>query len=159
MIRLIIFFIGAVLLWILFLSGMSKRLKIILSLSMITILIAGVWYDNYGETPRNGLLATEQIVSCGVTAEHSYRSDYKIRFCLMNKSKVATSKRLELRFVAFDCSSQPCKKIESVIKEVNFEIAPEQQVKSEASLAFDLLLPNQYNIEWKVEVVSVKAVK
>ena len=159
MIRLIIFLIGAVLLWILFASGFNKRLKIILSLSLLVILITGVWYENYGETPRSDLITTEQIVSCGVSAKHSYRSDYKINYCLKNNSKVATTKRLELRFVAYDCLVQPCKEIESVIKEGNFEIAPEQKIKTEVSLAFDSLSLNQDNIEWKVDVVSVKAVK
>ncbi len=159
MIRLIIFLIGAVLLWILFASSMNKRLKIILSLSLVVILIAGVWYENYGEMPRNGLVTTEQVVSCGVTAKHSYRSDYKINYCLKSNSKTATTKRLELRFIALDCSSQPCKEIESVIKEVNFEIAPQQKINKDVSLAFDSVSQNQQHLEWEVEVVSVKAVK
>ena len=159
MIGLIIFVIGAFSLWLLFVSDFNQRLKIIISLSLLVILIAGVWYENYGETPKYGVINEEQVVTCGVTAEYSYRSNFKIDYCLKNNSKVATIRRLELKFIVLDCSVELCNEIESVIKDLNFEIEPEQYVKGNVSLAFDSVSQNQQNLEWKVEVVSVKAVK
>jgi len=158
MIRLIIFLIGALLLWILFISGFNKRLKIILSLSLLLMLFAGIWYENYGDTPRHGLISKDQIISCGVTGKHSYRSDYRINFCLQNNSKNASSNRMELRFIAINCSVEPCIVIESVIKDLYFEIQPEQQYKGVVSLAFDSILQEHDKIKWMIEVESVKAV-
>jgi hypothetical protein len=132
---------------------------VILSVSLLAVLVAGVWYENYGETPRYGLIPENQIIICGITGAHSYRSDYKISYCLKNDSKIATSKRIELKVIALDCLAKPCSEVETKLKEVYFDIEPEQEYKGELNLAFNSLNQDQQNIEWKLEVIGVKAVK
>ena len=159
MIRLIILAIGLFLLWLLFLSKFSKQHKIIYSASAITLLAVGVWFEGYGETPRFGLISNDQIVVCAATAEHSYRSNYNLSFCLQNESGFATAKRVELRFVAQDCNVDPCIELDAAIKQLGIDIAPGQQIQRTENLAFNALERLDLNLSWKIEVLSIKAVK
>jgi len=159
MIRVFVLGLGLIVLWLLFLSNFSKQKKIILSLVAIAIGVAGVLYESYGETPRRGLIGTDQVVSCGVTVEHSYRSNYNITFCLQNNAAKASVKRIEVRFIAENCASGTCQELDAVTKAFSMEIAPQTSAEHTVNLAFDKLQRGSNDFNWRTELVKVKATR
>jgi hypothetical protein len=121
--------------------------------------VAGVWYESHGKTPREGLIDVTQVADCGTTAEHSYRSNYNITFCLQNNSTSATAKRMQLRFIAEDCSAGACQELDAVIKDYSMEIAPGQNVNRTENMALDQLPRGANNFNWRVEPLKVKATR
>ena len=114
MIRLIILALGVFLIWMLFYSGFSKQRRIIVSVVAMVVGILGLWLEQRGETPRSGRMPVSELVSCGVSGKHSYRTNFDIEFCLENKSERATVKRVGLRFVAKQCIRGECSDVQEI---------------------------------------------
>ena len=159
MIRLLILLLGLFVFWVLFFSALRKQQKIIISLAVVLFAVAGAWFEGYGDTPRFGLIEPEQVVVCGVSGHHSYRTNYQIQFCLENQAENAMVERLELRFIALDCSAGECQEIDSVSKQLNIQLSPQQQIEKTTNLAFNKLARESSPQTWLVEVISVKATK
>ena len=157
MIRLVIVAIGVFLVWLLFFSGAQKKSKLLLGFSALLLVGLSIWFEGFLKLPREGVIELQQISSCGITAKHSYRSNYEIEYCLKNASLGANVERIELRFVAEDCRQQPCIEKASVVKQraVNI-VAGESQYLSD-NLAFDSIRDYPGELDWKIEVISVKA--
>lgn len=159
MIRLLILLLGLFVFWVLFYSGLKKQQKIIISLAVFLLAGAGAWFEGYGETPRFGLIMPEQVVVCAVSGQHSYRTNYQIEFCLENQARDASVARLELRFFALLCTAGECFEADSVNKQLNVELLPHQRIEKTANLPFNKIVPEAASLTWKVDVVSVKAIK
>ena len=161
MIRLLILLLGLFVLWVLFYSGLRKQQKIIISLTVVLLAGAGAWFEGYGETPRFGLIQPEQVVVCGVSGQHSYRTNYQIQFCLENMADDAIVARLELRFIALDCGDGDgdCQQVDFVDKQLNIELLPQQKTESTENLAFNKINPDTPTLTWMVDVLGVKATK
>jgi len=158
MIRLIILALGIFIIWVLFVSGFSKQRKIIISVFAVLISIAGLWFEQWGEVPKDNLISVSQVVDCGVTGAHSYRTNYSIRFCLQNNATDATLKRAKISFSALNCESGECREIESVIKEIPLDVAPRASATMVESLSFNKLESTNDTIVWTVTPVKVKGV-
>jgi hypothetical protein len=160
MIRLIILALGLFLFWLNMFSGASKKNKRIFSGITVLLMLVIVFIESAGTTPRSGVISREQIAVCGATsAEHSYRSNYNVSFCLQNNATQGTVKRLDLRFSALSCATKPCQTLSSATKSMSMEIAPGKQLEQTENLSFDQLSSELENLTWQVEVIDVKATK
>jgi len=159
MIRIVILAIGIFILWVLFISGWARKKKVIVSLLSFTVLVAGLWWESHGKTPKSGLVELSEVVSCGSSGEHSYRSNYNIQYCLQNNSSSATLRRIGIRVSALECVNGNCKELESVTKELTVAIAPGEQANASVSLPFDDLAEGRQDLSWVVEPVFVRATR
>lgn len=157
MIRLIIVGIGVFLIWLLFFSGAPKKSKILLGFSAVFLVGFAIWFEGYLKTPREGVIEAQQLSSCGISATHSYRSNYNISYCLENGSKAATVKRIELRFIASDCLQQPCIERATAVKQREVSIAAGESQQLSDDLAFNAIKDHTVALQWTLEVVSVRA--
>lgn len=157
MIRLIIAAIGVFLIWLLFFSGVRKKTKLMLGFAALFLVAFSIWLEGYLKTPREGLIAVQEVSSCGVSASHSYRSNYNIDYCLENHSNEANVRRIELRFVAQDCDQQGCIEKDSATKDRDVNIAAGQSQQLRDNLAFDSIQDHTSKLDWKLEIISVKA--
>lgn len=157
MIRLILVAIGIFIVWVLFLSGFSKRQKIIICLAALLICVAGMWFEQSSQTPKEGVISLSEIVDCGVTSKHSYRTNYDIEFCLRNNSLSATAKRVAISFAALNCEAGNCEEIQVINKDVALSLEPEQQITRTENLNFDKVEESLESVVWIAKVVSVKA--
>ena len=160
MIRLIILALGLFLFWLIFFSGASKQNKRIVSGIAALLVVVMVWIESAGTTPRSGVISPDQIVACSdASAEHSYRSNYNVSFCLQNNATHGTAKRLELRFSALQCATKTCQSLDSATKSIALELAPGERVEQIENLAFEQLTAGLEGLIWQVDVLDVKATK
>lgn len=157
MIRIFILVIGIFLLWLLFISSFAKKKKIIIGLCAVVLLVTGLWYESRGNTPKAGLIEVGEVISCGTSAEFSYRSNYNVNLCLQNNSTTATVKRLELRVSVLSCEDSICQEVDYSDKGVSLEIEPEQRINTTLNLSFARLEKDTPNLKWTVETRSVRA--
>lgn len=158
MIRLIILALGTFLIWMLFFSGFSKQRRIVVSVLAIVVSAAGLWLEQRGETPRGGRMLTTELVSCGVSGKHSYRTNFDIEFCLENQSARATVKRVGLKFVAKQCIRGECREVQSISKELSLDLAPAERSTQTENINFSMIDPLDKSVVWSVQTDSVKAV-
>lgn len=160
MIRLIIIAIGLFIIWVLFVSGFDKRRKIIIAIVAVLLLIAGLVLDGWGENPRSNIVNINELSVCGVTAQHSYRSDFNLEICLQNNSNIGSVKRVALVVSAADCSAgELCKELQNVTRDFPIDLASASKLIVEQNLAFDKVSPDNKFVKWTVQPVSVKAVR
>jgi hypothetical protein len=157
MIRIIILVVGVFLLWLLFFSSFAKKKKIIIGSFAVALLAVGLWYESRGNTPKAGLIKVSEVISCGTSAEFSYRSNYNVTVCLQNNSVSATVKRLELRVSVLSCVDSECREIDFAEKGVSLQIEPNQRVTKTLNLPFANLEPSMPSLNWVVETKSVRA--
>jgi hypothetical protein len=158
MIRLIIFALGVLLVWVLFSSKFERPQKIIISILIVMFAVLGVWFEQYGETPKESLVEPKQLEVCGVTGQHSYRTNYDIGLCVQNKSKYVI-KRLAFSVVVSQCEGEKCRELQKVARERPVQIGRDQRTILTESLDFTLLDPSMKNLEWGVELTSIRAIK
>ena len=156
MIRLIIIFLGLLLIWLLFFSGFNKQRKILFSAFIVLFAGLGIWYEQSGKTPRANLVETGQVFSCGVSAQHSYRTNYDIEFCLQNNSDYELA-RVGLDFMVSKCLNGNCTEVQAVHKEFPVKLLAGQQAKLTENLNFDQVSETDTGLVWTSVTKTVKA--
>jgi len=162
MIRLLIIAIGVFLLWVLFVSGFKKRTKIIISVCVLIFSGVGIWFEQADKGLRDNLIMIHEIVDCGVSAEHSYRTNYDVEFCLQNDSLKAMAKHINIDFIALSCLNGECLEIQNINEDVILSLAAQTSITLTKSLEFDKVpqeFENEATIVWSISVRSVKAIK
>ncbi|MEM7358021.1 MAG: hypothetical protein AAF431_02870 [Pseudomonadota bacterium] len=159
MIRIIVLAIGLFVIWMLFFSDFPRKRKIDFTLLALFLVVGGLWLEGRGSTPRMGLIEVEEVVSCGATGERSYLTNFNVDHCLQNNSTSASVKRLGLKFSALACADGECTELESVEKDLQIEIAPQETINNTENIAFNKVPKDAENLSWEVEVVSVKATR
>ncbi|MBX2849051.1 MAG: hypothetical protein KTR16_12070 [Acidiferrobacterales bacterium] len=157
MIRLILIAIGIFIIWVLFLSKFNKKKKIAVCVAALAICIAGLWFDQSSRTPKENIISKSELVDCGVSAKHSYRTNFDIEFCLRNLSTSATARRVAMSFVALDCIDGSCEELQVMTKEVPLSLAPETEITLEENISFDKVDASSETVVWVAKVMSVKA--
>ena len=158
MIRLIVALIGAFVIWVLFFSHFSKKQKIAIVFFAVMICISGIWYENASDKPRHNIVQLDEIVSCGVSAVHTYRSNFDISLCLQNQSKQGHIKRIKLAIIAEQCSElDGCTELQRVIRDLSVDVPPNSFKTLIENLSFNQLDRGQENIKWRFETEFVKA--
>jgi len=159
MIRLIIIAIALFLIWVLFFSGFEKRRKIIISVVAVILCVAGMGLESFKKKPRSNLVSAAQLVSCGVQAVHSYRSNYDFQICIENTAKVGRIKRVDMTINAQQCvNGTDCELLESVERSLSVDIAPQKSTVLQENLSFKLVDKAAADLQWSIEVLSVKAI-
>lgn len=159
MIRLIISVIAIFLIWVLLFSGFEKRRKIAISVLAILICAVGMVWESYTKKPRANRVATEQLVSCGVQAQHSYRTNYDLLICLSNTASEGQIKRIDIQIIAQTCiEGSDCKVLETVARSLSVDIAAKSSVTLKENLSFKLVDQATNEIQWGVRVLAVKAI-
>lgn len=143
----------------LFFSDFPKKRKITYAVLAMVLAVTGLWLEGRGNTPRMGLIEVAEVVSCGATAQHSYLTNYNISYCLQNNSSDATVKRLGLRFTATNCIGDQCTELETVERELQLEIGPQATANATENISFERVEKEISDINWSVDVVSVKATR
>lgn len=160
MIRLIIIALGLFIIWVLFLSNFEKRRKIIMAIAAVIVLIAGLVFDGWGKKPRSNVVNIDQVAVCGVTAKHSYRSNFDLEICLQNNASEGTVKRIALVVSAADCPANGlCTELQNVTRDFPIELASGNKIMVAQNLSFDQVKPDSQSVQWSVSPVSVKAVR
>ena len=160
MIRLIIAVIGLFIIWVLFFSILPKERKILLVALSLILSVFGIWYESDAGKPQAGFVKAAQIVSCGVSAEHSYRSNFDISLCLENTAEQGHVKRIELAIIAAPCNGlNQCSELQRVVRGLQVDLLPASSTTLSQNLSFDKIGNEQANVKWAFEVLSVKASK
>ena len=159
MIRLVLLALAVFLSWVLFVSEFNKRQKITICVIAVMVTIFALWFEQSGQTPKDDLIAVSEIVDCGVRAEHSYRTNFDIEFCITNIAAQATAIRISIDFSALDCESGDCVEFQTVNKVVRVTLAPGESTTLTESLDFDQVDESVENIVWSTKIISVKALR
>ena len=158
MIRLIIIVIAIFLIWVFFFSGFEKRRNILVSVVAVLICAAGMGWESYSKKPRSNLVNATQLVSCGVQAEHSYRSNYDLQICLNNTASEGRIKRIDMTISAQQCDAGNCAVIEQVARSLSVDIAPQASSTLRENLSFKQVDKDTAGLQWSIEVLAVKAI-
>jgi len=160
MIRVLIALLALFLVWVLFLSGFSKQKKIIISVVTVIVCAAALWLDGYGEKPKEGIVSSANIVSCGLEVVHSYRTNFDIDLCLSNTAERGKVQRLHFAIVASSCDERgECSELQRVERDVLFVIESGQSATLKDNLSFNKIDPKNANVAWSTEILQVKAIK
>lgn len=163
MVRILIPVVAVVLIWLLFFSGLSKRLRIILSTLLVVAMLFGLWLDTNDKALSTKLIAPEEVVSCGASGKYSYRTNFNIHLCLQNAATQGTVKRLVVKVAALRCVAANCKELSVVEEQINLSIAAGHQLEHTENLAFESLGENAQQLSdellWTVEVIKVWSTK
>lgn len=160
MIRLIIVLVGLFILWVLFASGFDKRRKIIITVVAVLLCALGAWFDGYGKNPKENVVSVSDVVSCGVSAQYSYRTNYDFKLCLKNNATSGAIKRARFAVIASSCPpASECQEVERVVRDVAVDVPAGEQQTIVENLSFDAVPNDAENISWSMEVESVKAVR
>lgn len=163
MIRLIIIAIAIFLIWVLFFSSFEKRQKIAIAIVAILICAVGALWERHTKKPRSNLVSVTQLVSCGVQAKHSYRSNFDLDICLNNIGTVGSVKRVDMEIKAIQCAGdnaadRDCIVLESVARSLSVDIAPQTTEILKENLSFKLVDKDASGLQWGIEVTAVKAI-
>ena len=160
MIRLLIAVVGLFIIWMLFFSTFSKQRKALLVGVSLALGIFGLWYESGANKPRAKVVKIEQVVSCGVSAKHSYRSNFDIELCIENTANTGNIKRVELAIIAQQCDAQNnCIQLQEVIRSLAIDLPASSKTTLTQNLNFDKVSTNQDNVAWSFRALSVKANK
>lgn len=164
MVRLIIVFIGLFLVWVLFFSGFTKDRKILVSAVVALLAVIGIWVESYIEKPSLHIVENNELISCGIEAKHSYRSNYDFILCLHNKANEGHIKRLVFDLVAQQCDvDHQCTELERVQRDLSVDIAPSSTTKLMQNLNFsnvyDAVENNIDHVVWTFEAQIIRASK
>lgn len=162
MIRLIILILFLILLWLLLASGFERRRKIILSLLLIGVVVGAFLLDGYDKRELTNLVAESQVQSCGVTAKHSYLTNYDLQLCVQNLSEKGSLSRLQMAIVAKKCvrKDEPeCLELDRVIRDIPVKIPPKSERQLLQNLSFENVDKNDEGVQWSLEILSSKATR
>lgn len=162
MIRLVILLLFVVLLWLLIASGFERRRKIVLGVLLIGCAIGAFLFEGYDKRELENLVAESDVKSCGMTAKHSYRTNFDLELCVQNLAEKGTISRLKMAVVAQKCSAQnaqECLQLERVIRDIPVKITPKSQVYILQNLSFKHVDPQDNNVDWSLDIISTKATR
>lgn len=160
MIRLVIVLVGLFVLWVLFVSGFDKRRKIVLTLVALVMCAAGMWFDVFSNKPKSNVVLLSEVISCGVKAQHTYRTNFDITLCVKNNAAQGAIKRARFAVVASSClAATECQEIDRVVRDVAVNVQAGEQQTIVQNLSFKSVANDAENIVWSVEMESVKAVR
>ena len=160
MIRLLIPLVAIILIWILFFSSFSKKLRIALSSALLLLTILALWLDTSGRGVTTSRVDASDIEICGVSGNFSYRRNYNLDLCLYNRSKRGVVQRLTLKVDAFACQEGQegdCDKIESVEETISLTIPSGEKITHVENLAFNKLPQDLNTPKFEAKVIKVWA--
>ena len=96
-----------------------------------------VWYEQWGNAPRDNLMPTSQLGVCAISAKPTYRSNFDIELCLQNLSPDYRVVRAQLQLSAEQCQQTNCNSLDQISKTLTWNIAP----KSEQRKVLNLPMP------------------
>jgi len=124
------------------------------------ISVASIWYENSFHKPKDNIVQLNQVVNCGVSATHTYRSNFDINLCLQNQSKIGRIKRIGLVIIAEQCSqADECVELQRVTRDLSINVLPNSLKELTENLSFNQVDKDQENIQWRFETQFVKATK
>lgn len=159
MVRLLIPLIAIFFIWLLFFSSFTKRIRIVLSIGVLLLSAAALWFDMNSRAVSTGVVELSQLSNCGVKSQFSYRSNYNIDLCLRNTATEGTVRKIEVRFDAASCVERNCVDLQSRVEIIHLNLPPDEQLIHTENLAFDLVPENTPNVLWTAEVLKIWAVK
>lgn len=162
MIRLVILILFIILLWLLVASGFERFKKMVLGTLLILLAVAGFIYEGYDKRELSDLVNESQIQSCGVTASHSYRSNYDLKLCVQNLAEKGVISRMKMAVVAKLCTSsdaESCLEIDRVLRDVPVRVPPKSQVYILQNLSFRNVEPTTKGVQWSLEILDTKATR
>ncbi|MFT5571814.1 MAG: hypothetical protein ACI9FR_000734 [Cryomorphaceae bacterium] len=160
MIRLFIIAVGVFLIWVLFVSGFSRQRKVVIAALAVALSIAAVWFESSLGSPNKNVLTASEVVDCGSTAVHSYRSNFDVTICFNNNSAMGDVKRINFEVLALQCDSAgACTELQRVGRELSIELPANESITLQQSLSFPRVQPVSGAFTWQVQVNSLKAVK
>jgi hypothetical protein len=139
MVRLLIPLVAIILIWLLFFSSFSKRIRIGASIILISLTVLGLWLDTNGRSINTSRVTPAEVESCGVSGSFSYRSNYNLKLCLKNNAASATVHRLSVQVDALACSNGECEVQDSVDEVINLRIEAGEQIEHIENLSFPKL--------------------
>ncbi|GAA6137026.1 hypothetical protein NBRC116583_07730 [Arenicella sp. 4NH20-0111] len=159
MIRLIIALLGIIMLWVWLFSPLGKRPRIVLTIFSMVLAVCLALFEAYSHKPRENLITVSEIQQCGLSVSHRYRSDYRVSLCLKNDSGSANVKRIVFKVIASRCTgAASCEVVEEVSRDIPVSIVPNTSVELMETLRFEQVQPQEKEVVWAAEVVSVKAI-
>lgn len=159
MVRLLILVVLLFLIWLLFVSKFTQPRKIIIAVAALLVGGVAIWFEGYGENPKEGIVALEEVVICGVESVHSYRTNFNVSVCLENKSQQGTIQRVSISVLAERCETDAsCVAIENVQRDVLFVLAPGAKQTLKQSLGFDKV-DSAEDTRWSATVERVLATR
>ena len=159
MIRLIILLVFLFLLWVLFASGLERRRKIIVSVLAVGFCIVALIFDGYMNRESQSLISNNDIQVCGVSAKHTYRTNFDVTICLHNSHSTATLSRLNMQVIASSCEANACNELQRVTREIPMQLEPSARQNLIQNLSFNAVAPDAQNTDWSLEIVSTKGVR
>ena len=158
MIRLIVAIVGAFVIWVLFFSHFSKNQKISIVFFAVMICVSSIWYENASDKPKHNIVLVNDVVNCGVSAIHTYRSNFNISLCVQNQSQQGHIKRIGLDIIAEQCAQlDECIELQRVTRDLSVNVLPSSSRELVENLSFSKVDPGQKNVQWRFETQFVKA--
>lgn len=159
MIRLIVLLVFLFLLWVLFASGFERRRKIVVSVIAVLACLATLVFDGYTKRESNSLIANSDIHTCGISAQHTYRTNFDVTICLVNKHPSATLSRLEMQVIASSCEASNCTEVQRVTRDIPMQLGASARQNLIQNLSFDAVNSDAQNINWSVEIITTKGLR
>jgi hypothetical protein len=162
MIRLVVLALFLILFWLLVASGFERRRKIVLGLLLVGLAVGAFLIEGYDKRELTNLIDEAQVQSCGITAKHTYRTNFDLELCVQNLAETGSISRLEMAITAQKCTQnadQPCLQIDRVIRDIPVKIAAKSQVLILQNLSFRQVNPNDADVQWTLEILSTKATR
>lgn len=158
MIRLLIIVVALVLFWVVFLSDFSRQRKIWVAVGAMLFSAVALWLESNWLQPKKDVVEANQIVDCGTTATHSYRTSFDLMICLRNQASVGRVKRVSFDVVASQCTAPgTCQELQRVPRELSIDLPAQTDIELKQNLQFNLVDPAATDLAWAVEVKSVRA--
>lgn len=157
MIRVIIVLVFLFLVWVLYVSGFEKPRKIRISVIALILCAIGFWFDGYDKRQLRNFVSIEDVASCGVSAKHSYRTNFDLAICVQNNAEKGTINRLNIAIIASQCEAQTCTQLQRVERSTLVNIPPNSTVTLEQNLGFDDVSPVLKGLQWSFDVLETKA--
>ncbi len=159
MIRVIIVLVFLFLVWVLYVSGFEKPRKIRISIIALILCGIGFWFDGYDKRQVSNFVSIDDVVSCGVNAEHSYRTNFDLAICVQNNAEKGTISRLNMAVIASQCDAQTCTQLQRVERSMLVNIPPKSLSTVDQNLSFDDVSPLLTNVQWSFEILETKALR
>lgn len=157
MVRLLIPLVAIFLVWLLFFSPFSKKLRLGLSAAVIVATVFGLWIDTNGRSVKTNRVVPNEVVTCGISGEYSYRTNYNVTVCLQNNADRASVQRLRVRFDVLACEGGDCETLDASEETFSVAIAPKTHVEHVANVSFDKLPANMEGPIFSATVLEVWA--
>jgi hypothetical protein len=162
MIRVIILLVFLFLLWVLYASGFEKARKIQVSIVSFVLCALVFWYDGYDKRQIKNYVDIIDIEECGLTAAHSYRTNFDLSICVKNNAKEGTINRIKFAVLVSRCDSPDCTEqqhteLQRVERSRLATISPGSKITLDENLSFDQVSPPYGNLRWSIEVLETKA--